>query len=74
MKILVLPRPIPGVSPEQLQQHAPAEIRAVWDLYEQGIVREFYTRANEQGRVVLMLEVSRLAKMRSRRYHLRGCI
>ena len=56
MKMLVLPRPIPGVPPEQLQQHAPAEIRAVWDLYEQGIVREFYTRANEAGRVVLMLE------------------
>jgi hypothetical protein len=56
MKILVLPKPIPGVDREQLQPHTQAEIRAVWDLYEQGIVREFYTRANEPGRVVLMLE------------------
>lgn len=56
MKILVLPKPIAGVSPEEVQRHAPAEIRAVWDLYAQGIVREFYTRANEPGRVVLMLE------------------
>jgi len=28
----------------------------VWELYSRGICREFYTRANEPGRVVLMLE------------------
>jgi hypothetical protein len=56
MKILVLPRPIEGVSREELLQHAPAEIQAVWELYAQGICREFYTRANEAGRVVLMFE------------------
>jgi hypothetical protein len=56
MKILVMPKPIEGVSREELLQHAPAEVRAVWDLYEQGICREFYTRANEPGRVVLMFE------------------
>ena len=56
MKILVMPKPIEGVSREEMLQHAPAEIQAVWELYKQGIVREFYTRANEAGRVVLMLE------------------
>src|SRR5205807_10009674 len=56
MKILVLPRPIEGVSREALLQHAAAEIQAVWELYAQGICREFYTRANEPGRVVLMFE------------------
>ncbi len=56
MKILVLPKPIPGVPREELLKHAPAEVRAVWKLYEQGVCREFYTRANEAGRVVLMLE------------------
>ena len=56
MKILVLPKPIEGVSREEMLRHAPAEIQAVWELYKQGIVREFYTRANEAGRVVLMLE------------------
>ena len=56
MKILVMPRPIEGVSRDELLQHAAAEIRAVWELYEQGICREFYTRANEPGRVVLMFE------------------
>ena len=56
MKILVMPKPIEGVAREELLRHAPAEIQAVWELYKQGIVREFYTRANEAGRVVLMLE------------------
>lgn len=58
MKILVLPKPIKGVPVESLQQHAHEEIRAVWDLYAQGVVREFYTRANESGRVVLVLEAA----------------
>ncbi len=56
MKILVLPKPIEGVAREELLRHAPAEIQAVWQLYKQGIIREFYTRANEAGRVVLVLE------------------
>ena len=50
MKILVMPKPIEGVSREEMLQHADAEIRAVWGLYAQGICREFYTRANEPGR------------------------
>jgi hypothetical protein len=56
MKMLVLPKPIEGVSREEMLRHAPAEIQAVWDLYKQGIVREFYTRANEPNGVVLLLE------------------
>lgn len=56
MKILVLPKPIAGVSREEMLRHAPAEIQAVWELYKQGVVREFYTRANEPNRVVLILE------------------
>ena len=56
MKILVMPKPIEGVAREEMLRQAPAEIQAVWELYKQGIVREFYTRANEAGRVVLMLE------------------
>jgi hypothetical protein len=56
MKILVLPKPIEGVSREELLQHAAEEIQAVWELYAQGVCREFYTRANEPGRVVLMFE------------------
>jgi hypothetical protein len=32
MKILVLPKPIEGVSREELLSHAAAEIQAVWEL------------------------------------------
>jgi len=56
MKILVLPKPSEGIRRESLEQYAADEIRAVWDLYARGIVREFYVRAAEPGRVVLMLE------------------
>jgi len=56
MKILVLPKAIEGVSREEMLQHAPEEIHAVWELYKQGICREFYSRVDEQGRVVLVLE------------------
>ena len=56
MKILVMPKPIEGVSREELLQHSAEEIQAVWQLYAQGICREFYTRADEAGRVVLMFE------------------
>lgn len=56
MKILVLPKPREDVSRERLLEHADEEIRAVWDLYAQGICREFYTRLAEPGRVVLMFE------------------
>lgn len=58
MKILVLPKPREGVARDTLLEYAIAEIKAVWDLYAQGVVREFYTRANESGRVVLMLEAT----------------
>jgi hypothetical protein len=58
MKILVMPKPRPDVSREALLPHAADEIHAVWQLYAQGIVREFYDRANEPGRVVLMLEAA----------------
>ena len=56
MKNLVMPKPIEGVSREELLQHSAEEIQAVWQLYAQGICREFYTRANEPGRVVMMFE------------------
>jgi len=56
MKILVLPKPIEGIRRESLEQYAADEIRAVWELYAHGIVREFYVRAAEPGRVVLVLE------------------
>ena len=61
MKILVMPKPLAGVAREDMLKHAPAEVRAVWKLYDQGICREFYTRLDEPGRVVLMFECASVA-------------
>jgi hypothetical protein len=56
MRLLVMPKLQPGVQVEQLMPHRAAEIQGVWDLYAQGICREFYGRADAPGAVVLMLE------------------
>lgn len=55
MQIIVLPKTLAGASREDISKYASAEIRAVWKLYEQGICREFYTRLDKPG-VVLILE------------------
>ena len=64
MKIMVLPRAREGVSREAMEEHAAAEIQAVWDLYAQGVARELYTRAGQPGRVVLMVESASLEAAR----------
>jgi hypothetical protein len=56
MKILVLPKLRHGVPAETLMPQRTAEIQAVWDLYTQGICREFYARADQPGAAVLMVE------------------
>ncbi len=56
MKILVLARRSGGVSLDQMRPHFKAEVEAVWDLYTRGIIREFYTRADQGGPAVLTVE------------------
>ena len=56
MKILVLAQRSGNVSLDQMRPHFKAEVEAVWDLYTQGIVREFYTRADQGGPAVLTVE------------------
>src|SRR5512135_3752931 len=56
MKILVLARRHGEVPVEAMQPHFTAEVRAIWDLYAQGICREFYTRADQPGAAILFLE------------------
>jgi len=60
MKILVLPKRRPDVPLEAYQPHVTAEIQAVWDLYTQGVCREFYARADQPGPVVLALECANI--------------
>ncbi len=56
MKILVLARRSGEVSLDQMRPHFKAEVEAVWDLYTRGIVREFYTRADQGGPAILTVE------------------
>ncbi len=56
MKILVLAKRHPDVSLDEMRPHFKEEVEAVWSLYTQGIVREFYTRADNGGPAILTVE------------------
>lgn len=56
MKILVLAQRHEDTSLETMRPHFKAEVEAVWDLYARGIVREFYTRADNGGPAILSVE------------------
>ena len=55
MKILALEHELAGATPEKFQQLARAEAARAWELYQQGILRELYLRA-DRAEAVLILE------------------
>jgi len=55
MKILAMEVEAKGVKPEQFAPHLQAEARRVWELYESGVLRELYFRA-DRSEAVLILE------------------
>ncbi len=55
MKILVIERELPGATAEDFRPHLQAEARRAWELYQAGVFREMYFRADEAV-AVLMLE------------------
>lgn len=55
MKILALEKDVPGVADEQFGAHLHAEAQRVWDLYQSGVIREMYFRA-DHPKAVLVLE------------------
>ncbi len=55
MKILALEREAPNVVAKQYQRHARDEASRVWELYQQGVIRELYFRA-DRNEAVLVLE------------------
>ena len=61
MKILAIEREIPGITAEQLQEHLETEAKRVWELYQAGVLREFYFRADRQE-AVLVLECKSVAE------------
>ncbi len=54
MKILALEREIPGASIKQFKQLAESEAARVWELYQAGVLREFYFRADQQTAVLIL--------------------
>ena len=61
MKILALEKAVSGVDPHAFQPHLKQEARRVWALYQAGVVREMYFRADCHD-AVLVLECSDLAE------------
>ena len=55
MKILAMEIETAGVKPEQYGPHLKAEARRVWELYQKGLIRELYFRA-DRSEAVLILE------------------
>ena len=55
MKLLCLDIPQPGATMEQYMPHLQAEVRHGWQVYKNGLVRDFYFRQDRPG-VALMVE------------------
>ena len=59
MKILAMEIEAEGASPDRFQPHLKSEARRVWELYQNGVIRELYFRA-DRSEAVLMLECGNL--------------
>jgi len=55
MKILAIEKETPSATAEQFKPHLKAEAARVWELYQTGVFREIYFRA-DQSDAVLILE------------------
>jgi len=55
MKILALEHELTGATAERFQQYSRAEAARVWELYQQGIIRELYFR-DDRNEAALVLE------------------
>ena len=55
MKILAIEKDLPGVTDQQCEPHLREEAARVWELYLEGVIREFYFR-QDRSQAVLILE------------------
>ena len=55
MKNLALERELPDASPDTFKLYAMEEARKAWELYQAGLIRELFFRA-DQSTAVLVLE------------------
>jgi hypothetical protein len=54
MKILAMEMEMPGVTEEQFKPHLKAEALRVWELYQAGVFREMYFRADRRDAVLVL--------------------
>lgn len=59
MRIIALEKENPGFSAKEFRPHLKAEAARVWELYQAGIIREIYFRA-DVSEAVLILECADL--------------
>jgi hypothetical protein len=55
MKILAIEMETEGIQPDQYRPHLKPEAKRVWELYQNGTIRELYFRT-DRSEAVLMLE------------------
>jgi hypothetical protein len=54
VKILAMEVETEGTKPEQYKPHLKAEARSVWELYQNGMIRELYFRADRSDAVLIL--------------------
>lgn len=54
MKILAIEKEMPGVTAGQFEPHLKAEALRVWELYQAGVFRELYFRADRPDAVLVL--------------------
>jgi muconolactone delta-isomerase len=64
VKILALEKNVPGTTDDQFNPHLKAEAARAWELYQSGIIRELYFRADREE-AVLLLECSNVDEAKS---------
>lgn len=63
MKVLAIERELPGVIDADFEPHLAAEAARAWDLYQDGVIRELYFRA-DRHEAVLVLESTTIEQAR----------
>lgn len=63
MKIIAIEQECPGAAADAFHRHARAEALRAWQLYQAGVVRELYFRA-DRSEAVLILECGTLEAAR----------
>ncbi len=54
MKILAIEKEVPGIPDDAYEPHLKMEAARAWELYQSGVLRELYFRADWPGAVLVL--------------------